>query len=398
VNPAILADAGLPLPAVTAATCLSAAFGSILMGIVARYPIALGPGMGLNAYFTYTVCIKMHIPWQTALGAVFISGVIFLALTGAGIRQMILRAIPHELYAAVASGIGLFIAFIGFQHAGLVVRDPNTLVGLGNIKNPTTALALFGLILMVALEVKKVRGSILIGVLSVTAIAWTLGLVHWTPASGGFQALAGTAFQLNIRGALSKGLLEIIFVFFFVDLFDNLGTLVAVTKRAGLIAADHSIPRLNRILFTDATATVFGSLTGTSTVTSYVESTAGVAAGGRSGVTAIVTGLLFLAAIGAAPFIGIVPQAATAPALILVGSLMLATITEIRWHEPLVAVPAFLTLVLIPLTYSIANGLGFGIIAWAVLHAITGRLRRQDWLLYVLAALFLARFVYLGSS
>ncbi len=398
VNPAILADAGVPLPAVTAATCLSAAFGSILMGIVARYPIALAPGMGLNAYFTYTVCIKMHIPWQTALGAVFISGVIFLALTGAGIRQMILRAIPHELYAAVASGIGLFIAFIGFQHAGLVVRDPNTLVGLGNIKNPTTALALFGLILMVALEVKKVRGSILIGVLSVTAIAWMLGLVHWTPTSGGFQALAGTAFQLNIRGALSKGLLEIIFVFFFVDLFDNLGTLVAVTKRAGLIAADHSIPRLNRILFTDATATVFGSLTGTSTVTSYVESTAGVAAGGRSGVTAIVTGLLFLGAIGAAPFIGIVPQAATAPALILVGSLMLATITEIRWHEPLVAVPAFLTLVLIPLTYSIANGLGFGIIAWAVLHAITGKLRRQDWLLYVLAALFLARFVYLGSS
>ena len=398
VNPAILADAGLPLPAVTAATCLSAAFGSILMGIVARYPIALAPGMGLNAYFTYTVCIKMHIPWQTALGAVFISGAIFLALTGAGIRQMILRAIPHELYAAVASGIGLFIAFIGFQHAGLVVRDPNTLVGLGNIKNPTTALALFGLILMVALEVKKVRGSILIGVLSVTGIAWALGLVHWTPTTGGFESLAATAFQLDIRGALSKGLLEIIFVFFFVDLFDNLGTLVAVTKRAGLIAADHSIPRLNRILFTDATATVFGSLTGTSTVTSYVESTAGVAAGGRSGVTAIVTGVLFLGAIVAAPFIGIVPQAATAPALILVGSLMLATITEIRWHEPLVAVPAFLTLVLIPLTYSIANGLGFGIIAWAVLHLITGKFRKQDWLLYLLAALFLARFVYLGAS
>ncbi len=405
VNPAILADAGVPLPAATAATCLSAAFGSILMGIVARYPIALAPGMGLNAYFTYTVCLKMHIPWQTALGAVFISGIIFLALTGAGIRQMILRAIPHELYAAVASGIGLFIAFIGFQHAGLVVRDPNTLVGLGNIRNPTTVLALFGLILMVALEVKKVRGSILIGVLGVTAIAWALsgmapfaGLVHWTPAKGGVGALAATAFQLDIRGALSKGLLEIIFVFFFVDLFDNLGTLVAVTKRAGLISADHSIPRLNRILFTDATATVFGSLTGTSTVTSYVESTAGVAAGGRSGITAIVTGLLFLVAIVAAPFVGVVPQAATAPALILVGSLMLATITEIRWQEPLVAVPAFLTLILIPLTYSIANGLGFGIIAWALLHLITGKFRRKDWLLYTLAALFLARFVYLGAS
>jgi adenine/guanine/hypoxanthine permease len=398
VNPAILADAGVPLPAVTAATCLSAAFGSILMGIIARYPIALAPGMGLNAYFTYTVCIKMHIPWQTALGAVFLSGVIFLAITAIGIRQMILRAIPHQLYAAVAGGIGLFIAFIGFQHAGLVVRDPNTLVGMGSIRNPTAYLALLGLILMVALEFHKVKGAILIGVLTVTALAWPLHLVHWTPSTGGIGALTQTALQLNIRGALNKGLLEIIFVFFFVDLFDNLGTLVAVTKRAGLIAPDHSIPRLDRILFADATATVFGSLVGTSTVTSYVESTAGVAAGGRSGVTAIVTGLLFLCAVVAAPFIGIVPSAATAPALILVGSLMLAAITEIQWLDPLVAVPAFLTLVLIPFTYSIANGLGFGIIAWAVLHLFAGKARLKDWLLYLMAALFLARFIYLGAN
>lgn len=398
VNPAILASAGMPLAAVTAATCISAAFGSILMGIVARYPIALAPGMGLNAYFAYAVCIKMHIPWQTALGAVFLSGVIFLALTAAGIRQMILHAIPHELYAAVASGIGLFIAFIGFRNSGLVVADPETLVTLGNIRNPTTALTLLGLILMVALEVKKVRGAILIGVLTTTGIAWAMGLVHWSPAPGGFQSLGATALQLDVRGAINKGLLEIVFVFFFVDLFDNLGTLVAVTKRAGLIAPDHTIPRLNRILLADATSTLFGSLTGTSTVTSYVESTAGVAAGGRSGVTAIVTGLLFLAAVGAAPFVGIVPAAATAPALILVGSLMLGTITEIRWNEPLVAVPAFLTLVLIPFTYSIANGLGFGIISWAVLHLVAGKFRRKDWLLYTLAALFLARFLYLATS
>jgi adenine/guanine/hypoxanthine permease len=398
VNPAILAEAGVPLPAVTAATCLSAAFGSILMGVIARYPIALAPGMGLNAYFTYTVCVKMHVPWQTALGAVFISGVLFLAITAVGIRQMILRAIPHQLYAAVASGIGLFIAFIGFQHAGLVVRDPNTLVGIGSIRDPTAYLALFGLILMVALEIRKVKGSILIGVLTVTAIAWAMHMVHWTPSTGGPRALTQTAFKLSIGGALHKGLLEIIFVFFFVDLFDNLGTLVAVTKRAGLIASDHSIPRLNRILFADATATVFGSFMGTSTVTSYVESTAGVAAGGRSGVTAIVTGLLFVGAVGAAPFIGIVPPAATAPALILVGSLMLAAISEIHWHDPLVAVPAFLTLVLIPFTYSIANGLGFGIIAWAVLHLFAGKARREDWLLYLIAALFLARFIYIGAS
>jgi AGZA family xanthine/uracil permease-like MFS transporter len=398
VNPAILSATGMPLAAVTAATCLSAAFGSILMGVVARYPIALAPGMGLNAYFTYAVCLKMHIPWQTALGAVFLSGVIFLALTASGIRQMILHAIPHQLYAAVASGIGLFIAFIGFRNAGLVTGDPQTLVTMGNMRNPAAVLALCGLILMVALEVKKVRGSILIGVLTVTGVAWALGLTHWAPTPGGFHSLAATAFKLDIRGALNKGLLEIVFVFFFVDLFDNLGTLVAVTKRAGLIAPDHSIPRLNRILFADATATVFGSLTGTSTVTSYVESTAGVAAGGRSGVTAIVTGLLFLGAIGAAPFVGIVPSAATAPALILVGSMMLSTISEIHWHDPLVAVPSFLTLVLIPFTSSIANGLGFGIISWAVLHLVAGKFRRQDWLLYLLAALFLARFAYLGTS
>ena len=398
VNPAILAQRGMPLPAVTAATCLSAAFGSILMGIVARYPIALAPGMGLNAYFTYTVCIKMHIPWQTALGAVFLSGTVFLLLTAFGIRQLILKSIPQELYAAVACGIGLFIAFIGLTKAGLVVKSPETLVQLGNIKDPNTALALLGLGVMVALEIWKVKGSILIGVLVVTGVAWSMGLVHWVPAAGGVESLTATAFKLDIPGALRVGLVEIVFVFFFVDLFDNLGTLVAVTKRAGLLAQDHSIPRLNRILFADAAATVAGSLTGTSTVTSYVESTAGVAAGGRSGVTAIVTGLLFLVAMVAAPFIGIVPTAATAPALILVGSMMLTTVTEIRWTDPLVAVPAFLTLILIPLTYSIANGLGFGIIAWATLHIVAGKFTRKDWLLYLLAALFLVRFLYLSAS
>ena len=265
------------------------------------------------------------------------------------------------------AGLGCSLRLSGLTKAHIVVADPETFVRLGNVKDPSTALALLGLGLMVALEIWRVKGSILIGVMVVTAAAWGLGLMHWTPASGGFQSLTATAFKLDIPGAVHVGLLEIVFVFFFVDLFDNLGTLVAVTKRAGLLAQDHTIPRLNRILFADAIATVAGSLTGTSTVTSYVESTAGVAAGGRSGITAIVTGLLFLVAMVAAPFIGVVPDAATAPALILVGSLMLTTVTEIRWTEPLVAVPAFLTLILIPLTYSIANGLGFGIIAWAVL-------------------------------
>jgi adenine/guanine/hypoxanthine permease len=398
VNPAILAKAGVPLPAVTAATCLSAAFGCILMGVIARYPIALAPGMGLNAYFTYTVVMKMHVPWQTALGAVFISGVAFLLMTALGVRQLILRSIPHELYAAVAGGIGLFIAFLGLQNAGIVVPHPATLIALGDVRAPQTALALLGVILIGALQVWRVRGAILIGVVAITLAAIPFHLVQWKVSSYSFAAITQTAFRLDIRSALHIGLLEIIFVFFFVDLFDNLGTLVAVAKKAGLMERDDTIPRLNRILFADAAATIVGSLAGTSTVTSYVESSAGVAAGGRSGVTAIVTGLCFLVALFAAPFVGVVPTAATAPALIIVGSLMLSTISEIPWTEPLSAIPAFLTLIMIPLSASIANGLGFGVIAYASVHILGGKFRRQDWLLYLLAVLFLIRFVYVSNA
>jgi AGZA family xanthine/uracil permease-like MFS transporter len=398
VNPAILAQAGIPLPAVTAATCLSAAFGSILMGVIARYPIALAPGMGLNAYFTYTVVLKMHVPWQTALGAVFISGVAFLLLTACGIRQLILRSIPAELYAAVAGGIGLFIAVIGLHNAGIIVPYKETLITLGDVRAPQTALALLGVIVIAALQVWRVRGAILIGVIAITIAAIPFGLVHWKVASYSVAAVTQTAFRLDIRSTLHIGLLEIVFVFFFVDLFDNLGTLVAVAKKAGFIGPDGNIPRLNSILFADAAATIVGSVAGTSTVTSYVESSAGVAVGGRSGVTAIVTGLGFLLALFAAPLVGVVPTAATAPALIIVGSLMLTTITEIPWTEPLSAIPAFLTLIMIPLSASIANGLGFGVIAYAGVHILGGKFRRQDWLLYLLAVLFLIRFIYVSNA
>jgi AGZA family xanthine/uracil permease-like MFS transporter len=342
--------------------------------------------------------MKMGIPWQTALGAVFISGVAFLLLTACGVRQLILRSIPPELYAAVAGGIGLFIAFIGLHNAGIIVPHPATLITLGNVRNPQTALALIGVVVIGVLQVWRIRGAILIGVVAITLAAIPFNLVHWKNTSYSFAQITQTAFRLDIRSALHVGLLEIIFVFFFVDLFDNLGTLVAVAKKAGLIGKDNDIPRLNQILFADAAATVVGSLTGTSTVTSYVESTAGVAAGGRSGVTAIVTGLCFLVALFAAPFVGIVPTAATAPALIIVGSLMLTTITEIPWNEPLSAIPAFLTLIMIPLSASIANGLGFGVIAYACVHLLGGRFRRQDWLLYVLALLFLVRFIYVANA
>jgi len=398
VNPAILHETGMPLAAVTAATCVSAAIGSILMGIMARYPIALAPGMGLNAYFTYSVVKGLGVPWQTALGAVFISGVVFLLLTVTGLRQKILRSIPHELYPAVAGGIGLFIAFIGLKNAGIIVPNSSTMISLGNVRSPETALALFGILLVAALQVWQVRGGMLIGIVGTALSGWMFGLVHWHPTPYNLSEITATAFKLNLHQAIHFGLFEIAFVFLFVDLFDNLGTLVAVTKKAGLIQDNHEIPRVDRILLADAIATICGSLVGTSTVTSYVESAAGVAAGGRSGVAAIVTGLLFIVALFIAPFLGVLPAAATAPALIVVGSLMLSTISEIPWHDPLVAFPAFLTLIMIPLTYSIASGLGFGMIAYAGLRLIRGQFRREDWLLYVLALMFLFRFVYMGKA
>jgi adenine/guanine/hypoxanthine permease len=398
VNPAILHEAGMPIAAVTAATCCCAALGSILMGALAKYPIALAPGMGLNAYFTYTVVKHMGVPWQTALGAVFISGVIFLLLTIGGIRQLLVSAIPHELHAAVAGGVGLFIAFIGLHNAGIIVPDPATVVALGNLRNPQTALAVFGLLLIALLQVFRVRASMLIGIIGTTLTGWTFSLIRWQPQRYHFSDITATAFKLDIRGALHVGALEIIFVFLFVDLFDNIGTLVAVSQKAGLINADHRIPRLNRIFFADATATIAGSLTGTSTVVSYIESSAGVAAGGRTGVTAIVTGLLFLVTLFIAPLVGAIPAAATSPALIVVGGLMLSSISDIQWSDPLVAFPAFLTLVTIPLTYSIANGLSFGIVSFAVLRIFSGRFRKEEWMLYLLAALFLLRFFYMSRG
>jgi AGZA family xanthine/uracil permease-like MFS transporter len=398
VNPAILSETGMPLAAVTAATCLCAAFGSILMGGLANYPIALAPGMGLNAYFTYTVCLKMGIPWQSALGAVFLSGVIFLALTFTGIRQRLVAAIPHQLHAAVGGGIGLFIAFIGFRNAGIIVPSATTVVTLGNVRAPATALALFGLLLIAILQVLRVRASMLIGVLSTMLLGVLFHQVHWQPVHYGLSAITATAFHLDIRGALRIGFFEIIFVFLFVDLFDNIGTLVAVTQRAGLISPDHTIPRLNRIFFADATATIVGSLAGTSTVTSYVESSAGVAAGGRTGVTAIVTGLLFFVSLFIAPLVGAIPSFATSPALILVGGLMLTGLGQIEWDDPQIGIPAFLTVSTIPLTWSIADGLSFGLTSYAALQLLTGRARREDWMLYVLATLFFLRFIYIAHT
>jgi len=398
VNPAILHEAGMPLAAVTAATCLSAAAGSFLMGGFARYPIALAPGMGLNAYFTYSVVKGMGVPWQTALGAVFLSGVAFLLLTLLGVRQLIIAAIPFELYAAVAAGVGLFIALIGFRNSGIIVPNAATTVALGNLGDKGTALAIFGLLLMAALLAWRVRAAMLIGILATAAIGLIAGVGKWSPQSYSLGDLAATAGKLDIQAALRIGLLEIVFVFLFIDMFDNIGTLVAVGKKARLFDHAHQIPRVDRILLSDSLATIVGSLTGTSTVVSYIESAAGVAAGGRTGVTAIVTGLLFVAALFVAPVVGAIPAAATAPALIIVGSLMISVVAEIQWDDPEIAIPAFLTMMTIPLTFSIANGLAFGFTAFTLLKVARGKFREVNWLCYLLTALFIARFVYLSRG
>jgi len=402
VNPAILGAAGLPVAGVAVATCLAAGFGSILMGLLSNYPLALAPGMGLNAYFTYTVVKGMGLPWQTALGCVFISGVAFLLLTVAGVRQLIVSAVPRSLFAAVAGGVGLFIAFIGLADAGIIVARPGTMVGLGSLTAPTAALALLGMLVIAGLQARGVKGAMLLGILLTAAIAWVFGLAHFAPGAYSLGDLSSTAFKLDVRSALNLksglglSLIEIIFVFLFVDLFDNIGTLVAVTKRAGLIAPDGSIPRLNRILVADSTAMLVGAVAGTSPVTSYIESAAGVAVGGRTGLTAVVVGILFLCTLFFAPLVQAIPTAATAPALVLVGAMMMGALAEIDWTEPAAAIPAFLTVIMVPLTYSIANGLAFGITSHAALKLVKGQAHPRDWLVYVLAALCVARFVYLA--
>jgi AGZA family xanthine/uracil permease-like MFS transporter len=403
VNPLILGAAGMPVAGVAVATCLAAGFGCILMGLVSNYPLALAPGMGLNAYFTYTVVLGMGIPWQTALGCVFLSGVAFLLLTLAGVRQLIISAVPRSLFAAVGGGIGLFIAFIGLRDAGIIVATPGTVVGLGKLTDPTAAAALFGLVVIAALQALKVRAAMLIGILVTAAVAWLLGIAHFVPGGYSFGDLSSTAFKLDLSGALNlKGgvglsLIEIVFVFLFVDLFDNVGTLVAVTKRAGLVAADGSIPRLNRILLADSASVLVGAVAGTSPVTSYIESAAGVAVGGRTGLTSIVVGVLFLVTLFFAPLVQAIPAAATAPALILIGALMMGALAEIEWSDPSAAIPAFLTVIMIPLTYSIANGLAFGITSHAILKLVRGQARLGDWLVYLLAALCVVRFIYLAG-
>ena len=396
VNPAILGDAGMPKDAVFVATCLAAALGTIIMGMYANYPIAMAPGMGLNAYFAYAVVLGMGIPWQAALGAVFISGCLFILVSVLKIREQIVNGIPHSLRTAITVGIGLFLALIAMKSAGIVVANPDTLVKAGDVHKPAAVMAIFGFLLIVALDRLRVQGAILIGIVVVTIMSFFFGgntfhgLVSMPPS------LAPTLLHLDLKGALSVGLVNVVLVFFLVELFDATGTLMGVASRGGLLI-DGKMKRLNKALLADSCAIVAGSVLGTSSTTAYIESAAGVQAGGRTGLTALVVALLFLAALFIAPIAGVVPGYATAPALLYVACLMLRDLVDIDWSDTTESVPAAITALCIPFTYSIAHGIAFGFMTYAGLKLATGQGRKVKPIVWVIAAIFLFKYAYLNT-
>ncbi|KHV43670.1 NCS2 family permease [Acinetobacter baumannii] len=396
VNPLILSETGMDHGAVFVATCLAAAIGCLVMGIIANYPIALAPGMGLNAYFTYSVCMGMGVPWQTALAAVFVSGVVFLAISFFKIREAIVNAIPMSLKFAIGGGIGLFLALIALKNAGIIVANQATLVGLGDIKQPTVLLALFGFLLIVILHQLKVRGAIIISILVVTAIATALGLNEFKGVVGEIPSIAPTFMQMDFEGLFTASMVGVIFVFFIVDLFDSTGTLVGVSHRAGLLQ-DGKLPRLKKALFADSTAIVAGAALGTSSTTPYIESASGVAAGGRTGLIAVVVAFLFICCLFLAPFAQSVPGFATAPALLFIGVLMIQGITHIDWDDITEAVPAFLTIVFMPFAYSIADGIAMGFISYALVKLFTGKAKTVPYMVWIIAALWVFKFIAFGG-
>ena len=398
VNPTILSQAGVPFSGALFATCVASAIGTLLMGLIANYPFALAPGMGINAYFTFTVVLAMHYDWRVALGAVFISGAVFSVLTLVKVRALIVDAIPLSLKTAVGAGIGFFIAFIGLKNAGVITGSSTTFVTLGDIVSENVLLALLGLLLIAVLMARRVRAAMIIGITVVTLLAMIMGTAERPSAVFASPDWKSTFLALDIRGALSLGLLDVVFVFLFVDMFDTIGSLVGLGRHAGFLDADGRLPRLTRALFADAIASMAGALLGTSTVVTYIESATGVSEGGRTGFTAVVVSILFLLAAFFSPLLGSVPAIATAPALIIVGVLMIRSVLSIKWDDLTEAVPAFLTIVAMPLTFSIANGLAFGFIFYPAMKLLTGRSREVKPLVYVLAGLFILRYAYLGRD
>ncbi|UVE17151.1 NCS2 family permease [Pseudomonas sp. LS44] len=391
VNPAILGETGMDKGAVFVATCLAAAIGSAIMGLIANYPIALAPGMGLNAFFTYTVVLHMGHTWQVALGAVFLSACMFFLISIFRIREWIINSIPLALRSAIAAGIGLFLALIALKEAGIVVTNQATLVGMGDLAKPAPLLAILGFFVIIALEARRVTGAVMIGILLTTFAAIGLGITQFGGVMSMPPSLAPTFLQLDIKGALDIGLFSVIFAFLFVDLFDNSGTLIGVAKRAGLMGKDGHMPKMGRALIADSTAAMAGSLLGTSTTTSYIESAAGVSAGGRTGLTAVVVAFLFLLALFFAPLAGNVPAFATAPALFFVAVLMASGLAEINWDDITEAAPVVVTALAMPLTFSIANGIAFGFITWTACKLLSGRYRELNSALVILSVLFVIK-------
>lgn len=398
VNPNILSEAGIPKEAAIASTIWIAALSTMVMGVFANYPVVLAPGMGLNAFFAYYVCGTLGLHWTVALGAVFFSGVLFLILTVSHIRQAIINSVPQNLRVAISVGIGLFIAFIGLKGTGLIIPDKATFIGLGHVTDPTTMLSLFGLVLTGALMARNIQGSILIGIIVTTLLSMVLGYSPVPHAIGDVVSTSlphmGETFgKLDIAGAWNYGIVSIIFTFTVVELFDNMGTLIGLTSKAKLIKPNGEIENLDRALTTDAVGTICSSIFGTSTVTSYIESAAGIAAGGKTGLTAVTVSICFLIALLFAPLVGLVPGFATAPPLILVGALMMSEVGKINFVDFSDGLPAFLTIIMMPLTGSIANGFAFGFVSYVFMKTAVGKYKEVSWIMWLVSIAFVINLV-----
>jgi len=406
VQPVVMNAAGMDLESALVATCVASAVATFMMGLVANYPISLAPAMGHNFFFTYVVVLTLGYTWQQALGAIFISGVLFLVLSLVGLRERLLHAIPATLKNAIAVGIGLLIAVVGFEWSGMIVDNPGTLVGLGQLTSGPVLLSLFGLTVMAVLLALEVRAAILLGILATVLAGLATGMLEYQGLVGPVPSITPTLLQLDVWGALHMGMVSVIFIFFFLDLFDTVGTLISVTQEAGLLKPDGTLPRARWAFLSDAVGTTVGSLLGTSTVTSYVESATGISAGARTGLANMVTGSLFLVAIFFTPLVrmiaggidpgeGLVLYPVVAPALILVGCYMLRQVKRIDWDSFAEAIPAFLTILIMPLTFSITEGISFGFISYTLLKMVTGRFREVPLLIRVFALLFVLRYIFL---
>jgi AGZA family xanthine/uracil permease-like MFS transporter len=396
VNPAILAEAKMPFGAVFAATCVAAAIGCFLMAFLANYPIALAPGMGLNAYFAFGVVGGMGYSWQVALGCVFLSGVIFFIISVLPIREWIVNAIPKSLKMAIAAGIGLFLALIALKNSGIVIGNQATLVTHGNLTSFPVVMATLGFVLIVALEYRRIMGGVIIGILAVTVVAIAAGQQKFAGIFAMPPSIAPVFLEMDLAGALKVGLVTVVFAFLFVDLFDNTGTLIALAHRGGFMRPDGTVPRLHRALMADSGAAMIGAAVGTSTTTSYIESASGINAGGKTGLTAAAVGVLFLLALFVAPLAGSIPAYATAPALLYVACLMTRSLTEVEWDDITEAAPAVITALTMPFTFSIAEGIAFGFISYAAIKLVTGRYRDVHPAVGILAVLFVIKYVVIG--